>query len=222
MQVTQVQNICMKTILDLTEILFPARCLGCSILSLGLCPRCKSEWSNRNHITHLPETIVYSSRHYSSTAKNILIAAKEQGVVKARQYLNLALQDSFSYVVNSSRENALLVPIPSQKSSIRKRGRDFLPELTRDLAIENKTRMANILVHSRLVLDQSTLHARDRFANLSGALSTRTTLGRGEKVILIDDLVTTGATLGEAVRTLEGAGFQVVSAVTACVALPLR
>ena len=46
--------------------------------------------------------------------------------------------------------------------------------------------------------------------------------GRGRDVILVDDLVTTGATLSEANRVLKIAGFAVVGAITACVALPLR
>ena len=44
----------------------------------------------------------------------------------------------------------------------------------------------------------------------------------GEKVILVDDVVTTGATLREAARALSGEGFHVIGSVTACVAQPLR
>jgi predicted amidophosphoribosyltransferase len=41
-------------------------------------------------------------------------------------------------------------------------------------------------------------------------------------VIIIDDLVTSGATLREAGRVLHEAGYEVMGAVTACVAKPLR
>ena len=212
----------MKVISHVGEILFPARCLGCGILSSDLCLRCVGEWSKQNLKTHLPEIMVNSSRKYSATARNILVAAKENGISQAREFIEFALLDSLNFLASGKMKDVVLVPIPSQRSSIRKRGRDFLPELTNSLALKNKLEMKRILIHNRSVLDQSTLHARDRFTNLSGALSTRTSLGRGEKVILVDDLVTTGATLGEAVRTLEAAGFKVISAVTACVALPLR
>lgn len=66
------------------------------------------------------------------------------------------------------------------------------------------------------------LDASARLGNLSGAMSVFCNHGRVSEVFLVDDLMTTGATLGEAVRTLERAEFRVVAAVTALVALPLR
>ena len=212
----------MELVEKLGHILFPPRCLGCGVLSSNLCFSCESEWSKQNLITALPETVVYSSRHYSNTAQHILLAAKEHGIEKAKSYIYSAINDSISHIPRLKMVRALLVPIPSQKSAIRKRGHNFLADIVATLGRENRKETADILIHRRSVLDQSRLPARERFENLSGALSTKTTLGRGELVILVDDLVTTGATLGEAVKTLEGAGFKVICAVTACVALPLR
>ncbi|MEY4035622.1 MAG: hypothetical protein RLZZ311_799, partial [Actinomycetota bacterium] len=67
--------------------------------------------------------------------------------------------------------------------------------------------------------DQSSLNARARMENLEGALVALRYLSG--KVILIDDLVTTGATLHEAARALREKGIEVTAAVTACVAQPL-
>jgi predicted amidophosphoribosyltransferase len=77
-----------------------------------------------------------------------------------------------------------------------------------------------LLTHIRKVRDQSNLDAKDRAENLEGALvSLRFISGRA---ILVDDLVTTGATLREAARALRAVGIVVSAAVTACVAEPLR
>jgi len=76
---------------------------------------------------------------------------------------------------------------------------------------------------SRRVLDQSGLHRDERASNLAGAFSLNSS-ARGE-LILIDDVVTTGATLREAARAVNSQGFQAVgsvTAITACVAQPLR
>jgi predicted amidophosphoribosyltransferase len=70
-----------------------------------------------------------------------------------------------------------------------------------------------------VVRDQSSLAAHDRFVNISGALTSLRYLSG--KAILIDDLVTTGATIYEAARALREKGIEVAAAVTACVAEPL-
>jgi predicted amidophosphoribosyltransferase len=83
--------------------------------------------------------------------------------------------------------------------------------------------MVDCLQLSRRVLDQSGLHRDERARNLAGAfiLSSRV---RGD-LILVDDVVTTGATLREAARAVNSQDFQAVgsvTAITACVAQPLR
>ena len=76
------------------------------------------------------------------------------------------------------------------------------------------------LSHIRKVKDQSSLDAKRRLLNVEGSMKSLRYLS--EKVILIDDLVTTGATLHEGARALRENGIEVIAAVTACVAEPLR
>ena len=70
--------------------------------------------------------------------------------------------------------------------------------------------------------DQSGLHLEERWNNLEQAFVVEREHGLGGRVLLIDDLVTTGATLCEAARALRYAGIEVVGAVTAALAQPLR
>lgn len=82
-----------------------------------------------------------------------------------------------------------------------------------------------LLQHERLVRDQSRLDRSGRSENLAMALSVKPRfIGNysGEMVVILDDLVTTGATISEANRALSKAGFQVQAAATACVALRRR
>jgi predicted amidophosphoribosyltransferase len=72
----------------------------------------------------------------------------------------------------------------------------------------------------RSVRDQSSLDAKSRFTNIDGALTSQKFFSG--KAILVDDLITTGATLNEAARALRVQGIEVAAAVTACVAEPLR
>jgi predicted amidophosphoribosyltransferase len=72
------------------------------------------------------------------------------------------------------------------------------------------------LRQARRVRDQAGLTTPDRQRNLSGALSVRRRAAPrgGDVVVITDDVVTTGATLTEAVRVLGAAGFPVIGAAT--------
>jgi predicted amidophosphoribosyltransferase len=73
------------------------------------------------------------------------------------------------------------------------------------------------------VQDQSTLNAKERQVNVYGSLECIQIAERANiPVIIVDDVVTTGATLREAGRALGKGGFTVIGAITACVAKPLR
>jgi predicted amidophosphoribosyltransferase len=114
----------------------------------------------------------------------------------------------------------MLIPIPSRPSVARLRGRQFILELSRQLTASTHLPTFENLTHTRKVRDQSSLDAKARIENLAGSMKAMRYLSG--KAILIDDLVTTGATLAEAARALREQGIEVVAAVTACVAEPLR
>lgn len=165
---------------------------------------------------------VFSSIQYSPKAGHVLLSAKEDGVRLADDVLLAALVHSFHCAVKALDIRPALVPIPHRKQALRRRGRNFVGEITDRLAHMEALPVRNIIRHNRRVRDQSLLDAASRLGNLSGAMSVTRQCGRPCEVFVVDDLITTGATLGEAVRTLEKGGFHVVAAVTALVALPLR
>lgn len=212
----------MKLFRGINELLFPPRCLGCSCLNGGLCSHCLPFWRYSYLQTHTDAIPVFSSVPYTLVAANILLAAKEDGVEEADDLLVDALRHSFSHAAMVLNIHPILIPIPSTTRSIRRRGRNFILKIADNVGTFEDLPVRNLLRHNRTVKDQSLLNACDRFKNLSGALGVASRVGRGEEVLLIDDLVTTGATLNEARRVLTIAGFSVRGAITACVALPLR
>ncbi|MEJ6761114.1 MAG: hypothetical protein QNK54_03855 [Candidatus Planktophila sp.] len=212
----------MRSIRSLQEIIFPNRCLGCSALGLEICSSCRGNWHPhiyRTFSSWQPHFPIYSAVSYSAIAGKILLAAKENSLKVADELILQALKHSLRSCIQE-RGIGFLVPIPSRKSVARKRGRQFINELTLSLSQNSHLAYYENLTHIRKVQDQSSLDAKGRYANLDGSMrSLRYLSGRA---ILIDDLVTTGATLSEAARALRIQGIEVAAAVTACVAEPLR
>ena len=104
-----------------------------------------------------------------------------------------------------------------------------MQEMTSALAIDLELNYASPLSHRYKVRDQSQLNLGERSQNISGAFAVSRQFAAlssqgniAPKLIVIDDLITTGATLTEAIRALQIAGFTVLGAVTSCTAKPLR
>lgn len=175
-----------------------------------------------SHVNTFP---VYSAVEYSSVAARVLLGSKESGLSDADQLIVQALTHSLSYLYGEIG-TADLVPVPSRKMATRKRGRDFISVHTAELAKSHDVSSVLIrplLRHIRSVKDQSSLNAMERQSNLDGSLACMKKAERaGIPVIIVDDVITTGATLREAGRALHAGGFTVIGAVTACVAKPLR
>lgn len=217
---------------NLTEIIFPSRCIGCTRLGISICSECRKQWHPhiyQREINWNGENFpVLSAIQYSPIASRVLLSAKESQIRAADQLIVNGVVHSLNTFVKRYG-SATLVPVPSRKSANRKRGRNFLQEITSQVAAEVGLPSHSPLAHSRKVRDQSRLNIADRSENVSRAftiapeLTAQLSAGNtGPEIIVIDDLITTGATLSEAIRALRTSGFTVLGAVTSCTAKPLR
>ncbi|MBN9618361.1 MAG: ComF family protein, partial [Actinobacteria bacterium] len=110
----------------------------------------------------------------------------------------------------------VLVPVPSRRSAAAARGGDHVVRLARRAAAGAGLRWsADVLSLTRAVRDSAGLGAGERRTNLDGAMTARPPRP-GMAAVIVDDIVTTGATLREATRALQSAGWPLVgSAVVA-------
>jgi predicted amidophosphoribosyltransferase len=109
-----------------------------------------------------------------------------------------------------------LIPIPSSPQKIRQRGFDSMTNLCKHIAQERtsiKIDSSNLFLR-RAVVDQVGLTALQRQINLAGAFGMRETING--TVVIVDDVITTGATLNSAARALKFAGAQRVFALALC------
>ena len=201
---------------NLADLIFPSRCIGCSQLGISICSNCRSSWHPHIYLREVSvegcNYPVVSSVQYSPVASRVLLSAKESNIADA--------------------DKLLIDAISHRRSATRKRGRNFLSEITSEVVRISENEISfidtQLLVHSRGVKDQSALNSKQRQLNVSGALAVpskfKPRIGDGNigPLIIVDDLITTGATLAEAIRALRTAGFEVKGAVTGAVAKPLR
>lgn len=177
---------------------------------------------------------VASVSDYSGVPRSVILDHKEKGRLALARPLGDALAVSVSGLLESgfgclscgSRAVAL-VPAPSRSSAVRNRGHDPVVRMARRAAMLLRRSgqpgvVASVLSYARPVLDQSELTRDEREANVRGAFIVRPLPARrleGRCVVVVDDIVTSGATLREAARALgnEGrhvCGAAVVAAVT--------
>jgi len=127
----------------------------------------------------------------------------------------------------------VLVPVPLGARRRRARGYNQATAIARALSARWQLPVwEHVLGRSRNTRSQTSLGPQERRSNVSGAFVAAPpprSLGKGERgrgkrrepsVILVDDVLTTGATLAAAASALEGAGWPTVSAVTFARALP--
>lgn len=226
----------LKSIIRGVESLaFDNSCTICGDPKSKFCDICRSEWRSNSRLLSGEEFPVTSSITYGEVASKIVLSAKENGSAFARDLVLRELKVSLEELLGSYsviEPRILLVPIPSSRSSRVRRGGDFISQLTDSLSKDlNSTSKhlrftsRSIITLRRRVLDQSGLSETQRSENLAGAFKVLPGFNSQIPIVVIDDVITTGNTLREAVRALKERNLTVLGAATACASqrrLPIR
>ena len=203
---------------DLLDLLLPRDCAGCRAPGRGLCRDCaallRAPAQGLTRPDPCPDGLppVSALLPYAGEVQRLLLAHKEHGRLGLTRHLGEGVATA---VLVHGPGPFVLCPVPSSRAAVRERGHDHALRLARSAAASATDRggaatVARLLRPARSVADQSGLSSVQRAANLAGAL--RAVGPVGHPVVVVDDVMTTGATLVEAARALRASGHVVAGA----------
>lgn len=192
---------------DALAVVLPVECAGCDAPDRAVCAECRRALEPDGILTRrLPSGLeVHATHRYDGTVRRVLLALKEQDRTDASRVLARALLPALAAAAGS--EPAELVAIPSSRRARRRRGYDPV----RLLLARCGVRPSRHLRLTRSGGSQKSLDREARARNVDAAMVAVRDLA-GRRIVLVDDVVTTGATLAEAERALRAAGAEVVGA----------
>jgi ComF family protein len=191
--------------------IFPDRCTGCGKKEITFCRDCQErsriKTRDKNSILYL-DKLYHWGIYEDKILRQALRRFKFHGTYGLAHPFSDMMKELISPLLSSYKENGILIPIPAHEKSKLVRGYNQA-----ELLAQNLSRKTLIPVNTfalRKVINtksQTSLSGSERIFNVKNSFSvSNPDAVRNKKILLVDDVTTTGATLSEAARVLKQAG----------------
>ena len=199
------------------DLVLPRECGGCGAPATSWCAACARELRLRPDDPRLiaprvdPQVPVFSLGRYAGVRRAVIVAAKERNRSDLLAPLSAALAGGLDRLVGWGIVDLplALVPAPTRRSAARRRGGDPVTRIASAVAGRRDGICVVPALRVRaMTRDSVGLSITERQRNITGRVRLRQRVGGA--VLLVDDIVTTGATATESVRILHLAGACVV------------
>jgi ComF family protein len=204
----------------LLELLFPAHCVACRRPGAWLCGDCVSAIPGEGRLERVRWSRlragglagVYSLSPHVAPLREAVHALKYEGVRALAAPLAGLLWAAWQPV---HLPVDVVAPVPLHIKRVRQRGYNQAELLARAFcAASGLPYRPGELVRHRETRSQVGLTLEERRANVAEAFACRSDGFRGQRVLLVDDVLTTGATLAACAEALHAAGARAVYALT--------
>lgn len=201
------------------DLVLPLTCGGCESPGIRWCGSCAAELAVGAGQPHVvaprvdPQVPVFALGRYAGARRQAIVAVKERGRTDLVAPLSRAVAAGVSRLLTWGMVDgpAVIVPAPTRRSAARRRGGDPVTRIvTAAVAGDPLLTVVQALRMKALARDSVGLGSAARERNITGRVALRRRrLPDGAEILLVDDLVTTGATARESVRMLREAGMPV-------------
>lgn len=199
-------------------LLFPPKCIFCGRLlapqAPQVCPGCMDAIRLADHGPRKVKGAFFdgavSALSYEGAVRKALHRFKFSG--RQSYAAPLARVLAFAMEHQGMEDFDLIVSVPTNRKNMRRRGYNHADLLGRELEKLTQVQYVDVLAKRRETLPMFGLRAAQRRANVLGAFGLRCPpeVIEGRRVLIVDDVITTGATLSECARVLKEHGARQV------------
>ncbi len=208
-----------KTIVKVIDFMLPPVCPVCNrnVIDPGkelVCRDCYYQMSfdfvDIGYRRRLGLADVYFPLRYSDRVKGLMKLFKFENFTSIGKFFANAM---YNKVLSEGLEFDIITYIPSHPARIREKGSYPTKYLAKEISRLSGKPVEKLLKATRYRSSQT--GARDRRRNVEGAFEALMEGNPQERILLIDDVITTGATMMEAIMELRRAGFRNITGLTA-------
>lgn len=174
----------------LLDIIFPIQCLGCQKYDQWICQKCLNGLTDQSYNNPLLKKAIHAFKY-----KFVKDLAKPLATLILKKI-------NFDY--------DFIVPVPLHPRRLRWRGFNQAELLAKEI---NQNKLLNCLIKTKNTKPQTQLSEKQRKQNIKGAFKCIFNL-KNKKILLIDDVETSGSTLQECKKALLEAGAEGVYCLT--------
>ena len=208
------------------DLFFPKKCLGCGKHNTYLCEECLQKISNNGWVClncqkeSGLDRIISAASYVDPLTRDLIKALKYNFVrelTKPLSQLIIKHLESISFASGISAESTIVIPVPLHSRRLRERGFNQAKLIAQEIAdyfhLSLKTNILKRIIFTEPQADIKNIERRKK--NIKNAFSVADADEIKDKLILlVDDVITTGATLSDAARVLKSNGAKEVWALT--------